>query len=43
MIMFESFIMPDYCFVALAKSEKLLNLTKLIEFLKSWHSIFKYI
>lgn len=42
MIMPESFIMLDCCLVALAKSEGLLNLTKLIEFLEPWHGISKH-
>lgn len=38
----ESLIMPDYCLVALAKSERLLNLIELIEFLEPWHDISKH-
>ena len=38
----ESLIMPDYYLVTLAKSEGLLNLTELIEFLKPWHGLSKY-
>ena len=42
MIMPESLIMPDCCLVALAKSERLLNLTELIEFLEPWHGVSKH-
>lgn len=37
----ESLILRDCCLVALAKSEGLLNLTELINFLKPWHGVFK--
>ena len=42
MTMPKSLIIPDCCLVALAKSEGLLNLTELIEFLEPWHNIFKH-
>ena len=35
----ESLVLPDYCFVALAKSKELSNLMELIKFLEPWHSI----
>ena len=38
----KSLVMPNCCLVALVKSEGLLNITKLIEFLKPWHSISKH-
>lgn len=39
----ESLIMPDCYFVTLVKSEKLLNIMELIEFLEPWHGIFKHV
>lgn len=38
----ENLVLPDCCLVALAKSEKLSNLTELIKFLEPWHSISKH-
>lgn len=38
----ESLVLPDCCLVALATSERLSNLTKLIKFLEPWHGVSKY-
>ena len=38
----ESLVMPDYCLVALVKSEGLLNIKELIEFLEPWYAVSKH-
>lgn len=38
----ESLVMPDCCLVTLVKSEGLLNITELIEFLEPWHGVSKH-
>lgn len=40
--MLESLVMPNCCLVALVKSEGLLNITELIEFLELWHGVSKH-
>lgn len=39
----KSLVMPNCYLVTLVKSVKLLNITELIEFLKPWYGIFKYV
>lgn len=40
--MLKSLVILDCCFIALAKSGRLLNLTKLMKFFESWHGISKH-
>ena len=40
--MLESLVLPDCFLVALAKSDRLSNVTELIKFLEPWHGVSKH-
>lgn len=41
--MSKNFVLPNCHLVALAKFERLSNLTELIKFLEFWHGVFKHV